>query len=354
MCAGWKGVILEYWDSLPIRDRAAVVTLREGNTPLIESRYLVGQFPKDVRIFYKYEGANPTGSFKDRGMTVAISKAKEEGAQAVICASTGNTSASASAYAVRAGMKAFVLVPHGDIALGKLAQAMMHGADVLQVRGSFDTALTVVKQIGERHPVTIVNSINPYRLMGQKTAAFEIVDFLGFAPTYHALPVGNAGNIVAYYRGYAEYKQKGKCDRAPRMLGFQAAGAAPIVLGHPVENPQSVASAIRIGNPANWREAEKTRDTSGGLIDAVSDEKILAAYKMLAEKEGIYCEPASATGVAGIIELAAKNFFSKGDTIVCTLTGAGLKDPDTAMAQARPPRQVDPTFSAVTAAMGYS
>ncbi|MBI2889360.1 MAG: threonine synthase [Nitrospirae bacterium] len=352
--SGWKGVILEYWDYLPIRDRSAVVTLHEGHTPLIRSVDIVRQFPEGVEIYFKFEGTNPTGSFKDRGMTVAISRAKEEGAKAVICASTGNTSAAAAAYAGRAGMCAYVLIPEGNVALGKLCQAMMHGAKVLQIRGTFDRALELVRQIAKEHPVTIVNSINPYRLEGQKTAAFEIVDTLGRAPTYHALPVGNAGNIVAYYRGYRQYLKLGKARSAPVMLGFQAEGAAPIVRGHPVENPQSVASAIRIGNPANWQEALKTRDESRGLIDAVTDTEILAAYRLLAEREGVFCEPASAASVAGILKLAARRMFKRGDSIVCTLTGCGLKDPDSALSQASRPAVIPADLREVAAHMGFA
>ncbi|MBI2059142.1 MAG: threonine synthase [Nitrospirae bacterium] len=351
--AGWKGVILEYWDYLPIKDRSAVVTMQEGNTPLVRSQFIEKRFPKSVEIYFKYEGANPTGSFKDRGMTVAISKAREEGAKAVICASTGNTSAAAAAYAGRCGMKAYVLVPEGNIAMGKLAQAMIYGAEVLQVQGTFDDALIAVKQIAEKFPVTIVNSINPYRLLGQKTAAFEIVEALGKAPTFHALPVGNAANIVAYFRGYKEYRDLGKCVAAPRMLGFQAEGAAPIVKGHVIPNPKSVASAIRIGNPASWKAAEQTRDESKGTIDSVTDEEILSAYKLLAEKEGVFCEPASAASIAGILKLSSQNWFHPNDSIVCTLTGNGLKDPDNAIAQARKPKSVPAKFDAVAEAMGF-
>jgi threonine synthase len=301
----------------------------------------------------KYEGANPTGSFKDRGMTLAISKAKEEGSQAVICASTGNTSASAAAYAARAGLRVYVLIPEGKIALGKLAQAMIHKATVIQVKGNFDEAMTVVKQVAARYPVTVVNSINPYRLEGQKTAAFEICDLLGCAPAYHALPVGNAGNITANWRGYVEYAKAGRIDRRPAMLGFQAAGAAPIVLGHIIEKPQTIASAIRIGNPASWQWAVEAARESGGEIDLVSDEEILEAYRMTAQLEGIFCEPASAASVAGVIKANTKGRFAPGDVVVCTLTGHGLKDVDVAMSVSQKPVTVEAQFDDVVKVLGY-
>lgn len=349
----WPGVIRAYRSHLPVRDDRCVVTLLEGNTPLLEARNLARLVEPRVRLFLKCEGFNPTGSFKDRGMTVAISKALEEGSRAVICASTGNTSASAAAYAARAGMKAFVVIPEGKIALGKLSQAIMHGAEVIQIRGNFDQALRIVRQIAERYPVTLVNSLNPNRIEGQKTASFEICDVLGRAPDYHFLPVGNAGNITAYWKGYREYLELGRIDRAPRMMGYQAEGAAPIVRGHPIERPETVATAIRIGNPASWRGAERARDESGGRIDLVSDQEILRAYKMVAELEGVFCEPASGASVAGFIKAAREGIFREGEVVVCTLTGHGLKDPQNALRFAeRPPSIVDPTVEEVLRAMG--
>lgn len=327
----WRGVIREYWDFLPLRDEKNIVTLLEGNTPLIPSSRIVKEFTLGIEMFFKYEGLNPTGSFKDRGMTVAVSMAKEMGSKAIICASTGNTSASAAAYASRANINAYVLIPEGKIALGKLSQAIAHGAKVIQVEGNFDEALRIVREISETEPITLVNSINPYRIEGQKTASFEIVDHLGFAPTYHAIPVGNAGNITAYWKGYKEYKEKGRSDSLPKMLGFQAEGAAPIVRGEVVKNPETIATAIRIGNPASWKQAVAARDESGGLIDMVSDDEIIKAYKMMAEMEGIFCEPASAASLAGVLKLYRKGFFKKGDVVVLTITGHGLKDPDIAI-----------------------
>jgi threonine synthase len=288
---------------------------------------------KNIRIYYKFEGLNPTGSFKDRGMTMAISKAMEEKAEAVICASTGNTSASAAAYASRCGLRCYVLIPEGKIAKGKLLQAYRFGAKVIMVRGNFDQALELVKQIANEGRIKLVNSINPYRIEGQKTAAFEIVDDLGEAPEYHAIPVGNAGNITAYWKGYQEYKRAGRSEILPKMIGFQAAGAAPIVLGKPVEKPETIATAIRIGNPASWTQAVEARDESGGLIDMVTDKEILEVYHLLAGKTGIFVEPASAASVAGVLKLTKKNFFKKykGARLVCTVTGHGLKDPKTAI-----------------------
>jgi threonine synthase len=305
--------------------------LGEGNTPLIEAGRLAARVAPGARLYLKFEGANPTGSFKDRGMTLAISKAVEAGSKAVICASTGNTSASASAYGARAGLAVYVLIPAGKIALGKLSQAMMHHAVVIQIEGNFDQALTIVKELAATQPIELVNSINPFRIEGQKTAAMEVCDQLGEAPTFHALPVGNAGNITAYWRGYCEYHRAGQTTRRPRMVGFQAAGAAPIVLGHVVEQPQTIATAIRIGNPASWQGALAAVEESSGLIDMVTDEEILDAYKLVAREEGVFCEPASAASVAGVAKLWRNKALPEGAVVVCTLTGHGLKDPDTAM-----------------------
>ncbi len=357
----WRGIIEEFRKFLPVSRKTPVITLNEGNTPLIEAKNFTKKFLGDgFEVFLKFEGLNPTGSFKDRGMTMAISKAVEEGSRAVICASTGNTSAAAAAYAARAGIDCVVLVPAKSIALGKLAQALIHGAKVLAVEGLFDDAFRLVKELQKTHPLTIVNSINPYRLEGQKTGAFEICDQLsGKAPDFHAIPVGNAGNITAYWRGYKEYK-KGKHSRGlPKMLGFQAAGAAPIVLGRVVENPQTIATAIRIGNPANWKAAEAAASESGGLIDAVTDEEILAAYKVLAELDGVFAEPASAASVAGLLKLKQNGYFKgvakKGAKIriACTLTGNGLKDPDCAMRSIGKAITVKPNLEEVCAALGY-
>lgn len=325
----WSGLINEYRSFLPVTDATPRITLNEGNTPLIKAVNLKVRAGLDLGLYFKFDGANPTGSFKDRGMTLALSKAVESGAKAVICASTGNTSASAAAYAARAGVRAIVLIPEGKIALGKLSQAMVHGATVIQIAGNFDEALAIVKSLVAKYPITLVNSINPFRIEGQKTAAFEVCDQLGEAPDYHALPVGNAGNITASWRGYRQYRDAGKTGKLPVMLGFQAAGAAPIVLGRPVEKPETIATAIRIGNPASWKEALAARDESGGRIDAVSDDEILGAYSMIAGCEGIFCEPASAASLAGVIKLYKEAFFKPGDRVVCTLTGNGLKDPDT-------------------------
>ncbi len=335
----WDGVIREFRDFLPEIKDDAVTTLKEGNTPLIEAVNLKSIFG-NVRVLLKFEGLNPTGSFKDRGMTMAVSKAREEGARAVICASTGNTSASASAYAAAAGMKAYVLVPDGSIALGKLSQAMMHGAMVMQIKGNFDEALSIVKEITANYPVKMVNSINPFRIEGQKTGAFEVCEHLGHAPTYHFLPVGNAGNITAYWKGYREYYQNDIISSLPKMMGFQAEGSAPIVLGHPVENPQTIATAIKIGNPASWEGALKAREESGGIIDAVSDSEIIEAYRVLSSMEGIFCEPASAASIAGAIKMKRNGVLNEGDTIVCTLTGHGLKDPDAAINSSPKPVKV--------------
>ncbi len=346
MAAAWRGIVEEYRAFLPVDEGTPVVTLQEGATPLLPAPRLSERVGAEVWL--KYEGANPTGSFKDRGMTVAISKALEEKAEAVVCASTGNTSASAAAYATRAGITCAVLIPEGYIALGKLAQALIHGARVLQIRGNFDDALVLVRGLAERAPVTVVNSVNPHRIEGQKTAAFEVVDALGDAPTVHCLPVGNAGNIVAYWKGYREYQDAGRSTRLPAMYGFQAAGAAPIVLGHPVEKPETVATAIRIGNPASWYGATAAASESGGRIEAVTDEEILAAYRFVAAEEAVFCEPASAASVAGLVKVGVP----EGSTVVCTLTGHGLKDPDRAIAEIDVPSPVDPDEDAVRAALG--
>ena len=340
---GWRGVIEEYRAHLPIAAGAPVVTLLEGGTPLLPAPRLSERL--GASVYLKVEGANPTGSFKDRGMTVAISSALASGAKAVVCASTGNTSASAAAYASRAGLRCIVLIPEGHIALGKLAQALVHGAKVLQVRGNFDQALNIVRELPDRAPVTVVNSVNPFRIEGQKTGAFEIVDVLGDAPDIHCIPVGNAGNITAYWRGYCEYQQAGRSTRLPRMLGFQAAGAAPIVLGHVVEEPDTVATAIRIGNPASWYAAAAAAAESGGSITSVTDQQILAAYRFLAEEESVFCEAASAASVAGLLEVGVP----AGSTVVCVLTGHGLKDPDLAISQIDVPSVVDAEIGAILA-----
>jgi threonine synthase len=350
----WPGIIKHYQRFLSLKDERFIVTLLEGNTPLIEAGRLKNHINPDLNLFLKYEGLNPTSSFKDRGMTMAVSKALEEGSQAVICASTGNTSASAAAYAARAGIKAFVLIPEGKIALGKLSQAMMHGAKVIQVEGNFDEALTLVREISEHYPVTLVNSLNPHRIDGQMSAAFEVCDNLGCAPTYHALPVGNAGNITAYWKGYKRYKDEGIIDALPRMIGFQAEGAAPIVRKKIVEEPETVATAIRIGNPASWKRAEEARDESGGVIEMVSDDEILSAYSLIASLEGVFCEPASAASVAGVIKMNRKDLFQKGDTVVCTLTGHGLKDPENAIKISEKPTTVPVELDSVLKAMDFS
>ena len=349
----WQGVIRHYWDYLPLSDTACIVSLHEGNTPLIEARRLAAAIETPVRILLKYEGLNPTGSFKDRGMTMAVSKAVEEGAHSVICASTGNTSASAAAYAARAGLRAVVLIPEGKIALGKLSQAMVHGARVIQVEGNFDESLEIVRAISEDYPITLVNSLNPYRIEGQKTAAFEICDRLEGPPTYHALPVGNAGNITAYWKGYREYRDKGVTESLPTMLGFQAEGAAPIVRGHVVEKPETIATAIRIGNPASWKSAEAAVVESRGLIDMVSDGDIMEAYRLVARTEGVFCEPASAASLAGVIRLTQRGFFKPGERVVCTLTGHGLKDPDSAIKSSDRPVSLPPRMDAVLQALGF-
>ncbi|MBI4487807.1 MAG: threonine synthase [Deltaproteobacteria bacterium] len=345
----WPGVIRYYWDLLPVKKQESIVTLHEGNTPLLRCRNLERLINPDIHLYLKLEGLNPTCSFKDRGMTVAISKAVEEGSQAVICASTGNTAASAAAYAARAGLKAYVLIPKGSVSLGKLSQAMIHGAKVIEVEGNFDTALRLVKEAAAQFPITLVNSINPYRIDGQKTAAFEICDHLEETPDYHFLPVGNAGNITAYWKGYKEYYRIGRVTSLPKMMGFQAAGAAPIVLGKVVEKPETIASAIRIGNPAGWQGALAARDESKGVIEAVSDEEIIVAYKLLANSEGILAEPASAVSVAGVTKKEKAGLFQKGDVVVCTLTGHGLKDPDIAIRHSAEPVRIAPDLDSLAA-----
>ncbi|MCL5734186.1 MAG: threonine synthase [Actinobacteria bacterium] len=327
------GIVERYRDRLPIRRETAPVTLGEGCTPLVPAKWLSEEL--GCRVYLKFEGANPTGSFKDRGMTVAITRAVEEKAHAVICASTGNTSASAAAYAARAGMRCVVLIPEGKIAMGKLAQALIHGAVAIAIQGNFDKALEFVKEISSRKPLTLVNSVNPYRIEGQKTAAFEIVDRLGEAPAMLAIPVGNAGNITAYWKGFQEYKNDGIAERLPVLWGFQAAGANPLVVGHPIEKPETVATAIRIGNPARGEEALAAARESGGVIRDVTDEEILAAQRMLAQKEGVFCEPASAASVAGLLKYGGTG-LPKGDLLVAVLTGHGLKDPQTAIDESRP------------------
>ena len=348
----YTGLINRYRDRLPVTDDTRLISLGEGNTPLIRLNNIPAVLGKDVDIYIKYEGLNPTGSFKDRGMTMAVTKAVEEGSKAIICASTGNTSAAAAAYAARAGITAFVLIPEGKIALGKLAQAMMHGAVVIQIKGNFDDGMELVKQVGKEAPVTIVNSINPYRLQGQKTAAFEIIEELGAAPDYHCIPVGNAGNITAHWMGYSEYHENGIVNSRPKMVGYQAAGSAPFMRGEMVDEPETVATAIRIGHPQSWDKAWVVKEESEGWFDECTDEVILAAQKLLAEKEGIFCEPASATSLAGAMMDIKSGKIPEGSKIVCTLTGHGLKDPDTAIAQStRPLINVDATLEDVRQAI---
>lgn len=331
------GIIDKYRDHLPVADDTRVISLGEGDTPLIRLENIPRQLGTQAQIYVKFEGMNPTGSFKDRGMAMAITKAVEEGSQAVICASTGNTSASAAAYAARAGLTAFVLIPEGKIALGKLAQAMMHGAVVLQIKGNFDAGMRLVKEVATEAPVTIVNSINPFRIQGQKTAAFEVVEALGREPDYHCLPVGNAGNITSYWVGYSEYHRQGMVRARPRMCGYQATGAAPFLRGHMVDAPETVATAIRIGRPQSWEGAWTAQTESEGWFDECTDEEILAAQKLLAQKEGIFCEPASAVSIAGALRDLGTGKIPDQATVVCTLTGHGLKDPDVAVQQSRTP-----------------
>lgn len=360
----YTGLIDKYRDRLPVAPETSAISLNEGATPLIELRNLPALVRRNVRLLAKFEGLNPTGSFKDRGMTMAVTRAAEEGARAIICASTGNTSASAAAYAARGGMACFVLIPEGKISLGKLSQAMMHGSVVLQIRGNFDDGMRLVQEIGRTLPVNIVNSINPYRIQGQKTIAFEVIEALGGVPDYHALPVGNAGNITAHWVGYSEsagmetralritadmrkYRAQKITERRPIMLGYQASGAAPIVRGRPVENPETVATAIRIGNPVSWQQAVAASGESGGWFAECADEEILRVQKLLAQTEGLFCEPASAIALAGVLKDLETGRISEGSTIVCTLTGHGLKDPDTAIAQSAKPLTVDAELGAI-------
>ena len=348
----YVGLIARFRDRLPIPDDARVISLGEGHTPLIRLHNLPRTLGLEVALYVKFEGLNPTGSFKDRGMTVAVTQAVNAGSRAIICASTGNTSASAAAYGARAGITAFVLIPDGKIALGKLAQAMMHGAEVLQIKGNFDAGMRLVKEVAEQAPVTIVNSINPFRLQGQKTAAFEVVEALGRAPDYHCLPVGNAGNISAYWLGYSEYWRDGITKVRPRLCGYQASGAAPFLRGHMVDNPETVATAIRIGHPQSWDLAWAAQRQSEGWFDECTDEEILSAQQLLAAHEGVFCEPASAVSIAGAVRDLTNGKIEPGQTVVCTLTGHGLKDPDIAVRQSAAPFQtIEPELGAVKAAI---
>jgi threonine synthase len=351
--SAWGGLIAHYRARLPVRADDRIVTLNEGNTPLVRADRLAAVVAPGVEIYLKCEGQNPTGSFKDRGMTVAVTRALAEGAEAIICASTGNTSASAAAYAARAGIRAYVVVPQGKIALGKLSQAVMHGARVIQIEGNFDQALTLVRDVKERYPtkLALVNSVNPDRIQGQKTAAFEICDALGRSPDIHLLPVGNAGNITAYWRGYCEYFEASVVTSRPRMMGFEAAGAAPLVHGKVVAEPRTVATAIRIGNPASWQGAIAARDESGGAIEAIEDDDILAAYRLLARTEGVFAEPASAISLAGAIRMGARGQLRPGDLLVLTLTGHGLKDPDTAIANSEATLSIPPDLARLAAVL---
>ena len=348
-----QGLIERYGKYLPVSDKTPIITLQEGGTPLLRAKHVESHLaelagkPLGLKVYLKYDGANPTGSFKDRGMTMAISKAMEEGTRGVVCASTGNTSAAAAAYAAQAGVPCLVLIPDGNIAMGKLAQAVMAGAQVLAVRGNFDQALELVRQSAEGMGLTLVNSINPYRIEGQKTAPWEIVDALGDAPDMHFIPVGNAGNITAHWLGYQAYKELGQATRLPRMMGFQAAGAAPLVDGAPVEHPETLATAIRIGNPASWDGAIRARDESGGEIDKVTDDQIIEAYQLIASREGVFAEPASAASVAGLLKCGRADTLPREGVVVCTLTGHGLKDPERAIQTSSPPKVVDATLGAI-------
>ena len=345
------GILERYGEFLPITTKTPMITLGEGDTPLVRSQKIEREI--GCELYFKLEGCNPTGSFKDRGMVVAVAKAVEEGSKAIICASTGNTSASAAAFGARFGLRTIVIIPEGKIAQGKLSQALIYGARIIAIDGNFDQALTIVRTLAERHPITLVNSVNPNRIEGQKTGAFEIVDALGDAPDYHFIPVGNAGNITAYWKGYSEYHQSGHSINKPRMMGFQAEGASPIVQGRVFEHPETVATAIRIGNPASWKRAVAARDESGGIIDSVTDEEILSAYRLLAQKEGIFGEPASAASVAGLLKVTGQGMNLRDKKVVCIITGAGLKDPDTAIRCAPPPVELPAELSAIEQALGF-
>jgi threonine synthase len=359
--SSWPGVIAAYREFMPVNDDTRIITLREGNTPLLPAPELQERIGLSIPLYLKYEGMNPTGSFKDRGMTMAVTQAVAEGQHAVMCASTGNTAAAAAAYAARAGIDCVVVLPLKYIAMGKIAQSVMHGAKVIAIEGNFDDALRIVIEITSNYPVQLVNSINPYRIEGQKSGSFEICDALGDAPTYHAIPVGNAGNITAYWKGYKEYRQAARSTRLPKMLGFQAAGSAPIVKGEPIADPQTLATAIKIGNPASWKQAVAARDESGGLIDTVTDDEIVDAYKLLASVEGVFCEPASAASFAGVIKLCRDGYFARGKaaglpenaSVVCILTGHGLKDPDRAIASSAEPIHTEANADVVADLLGY-
>jgi threonine synthase len=348
-----RGVLHRFAEHLPITDKTPLISLGEGDTPLVRSTNIERDLGCEA-LYFKLESCNPTGSFKDRGMVVAVAKAMEDGAKAIMCASTGNTSASAAAYAGRYGLAAYVIVPDGNIARGKLAQSAVYGAEIIGIDGNFDAALKIAREVTDKHPIALVNSVNPFRIEGQKTASFEISDALGDAPDVLALPVGNAGNITAYWKGFVEYHHRERTTRRPRMLGFQAAGAAPLVSGAPVEEPQTIASAIRIGNPASWRTAILARDESGGSIDAVTDDEILSAYARLGREEGIFCEPASAASVAGVLKQKAAGASFAGQTIVCIITGNGLKDPETALKTEPAIHHVKADLAAVEREMGWS
>lgn len=347
-----RGVLYRYGEHLPLTPETPLFTIGEGDTPLVRSRGIANRI-KCESLYFKLESCNPTGSFKDRGMVVVVAKAIESGRQAILCASTGNTSASAAAYAAHCGLTAYVIIPRENVAMGKLAQAVAYGAQIIAIDGSFDDALSMAKQITEKHPIALVNSLNPYRIEGQKTAAFEIVDSLGDAPDYLFIPVGNAGNITAYWRGFVEYNRAGRSTVRPHMMGFQAEGAAPIVLGRPVENPQTIATAIRIGNPASWKSALAAEDESGGAIEAIPDEEILEAYRLLAQEEGVFCEPASAITVAGLLKQHREGTDFRGKSVVCVITGNGLKDPDTALKIPTVFHNVAPSLGEIEAEMGW-
>ncbi len=347
----WNGLLREYREYLPITDKTPLITLHEGNTPLIKAEK-IGKELGGIELYFKYDGLNPTGSFKDRGMVMAVAKALEEGSKAIMCASTGNTSASAAAYAARSGIQCIVVIPDGNIALGKLAQALMYGAKVIAIKGNFDEALKAVVDITNKYPITLVNSINPFRLQGQKTSAFEICDTLGKAPDYLAIPVGNAGNISAYWMGFKEYKENGNVSNLPKMIGFEAEGSAAIVQNRVIENPQTLATAIKIGNPASWKLAVNAANESNGFIDSVTDDEILEAYKMLTREEGIFAEPASAASLAGVIKTYKAGKLKKGDVVVSVLTGNGLKDPDNAIKICSAPIKVDNNIEEIRKAIG--